>query len=257
MYPPQVWADKTKCGTIKYVQNRAIYPTGCNGVKARYVWVKHPATKHLQLAEVQVFGGMKPIKNISLLSLGQNTKGTSNYSGSKSKWVVDGDVMGYWGRRRIFVSRVRGTPSKPQELTVDISQIQSIYLVLVHIRQDRCCSGRSQGMKVYAGKKLCGHVNFVKNQDTYPINCQGSKARVIKLVNNREYLELAEVQVYGSGKPVRRSTGMSFGEQLFILTRYFKISGGWRSEAYLHVHYLYIHCLFYEITLRTRCIRFD
>ena len=184
----------------------------CNGVKARYVWVKHPGRGYLQMAEVQVFGGMKPMKNISLLSLGQNAKATSNWPGSRARYAVDGDVNGYWGRRRMFISRRRGTPSRPQEMAIDISQIQGIYLVVVHVRQDGCCSRRGQGMKVYAGKKLCGHINFVRNQQTYPINCEGTRARVIKLVNTREYLELAEVQVYGTGKPVQRATGMSFGK---------------------------------------------
>jgi hypothetical protein len=210
-----VFADKTNCGKIKYVEGQAMYPMSCNGVKARYVMVKHTGRQYLQLAEVQVFGGMKPIKNISLLSLKQNAKGTSNWPGSRASYAVDGNMNGYWGRRRIYISRRRGTPSKPEKLLIDISQIQKIYLVLVEVRQDRCCSGRGQGMKVYAGKKFCGKINFVKNQDTYPINCEGTRARVIKLVNNREYLEVAEVQVYGTGKPVRRSTGMTFGEQLF------------------------------------------
>ena len=187
-----------------------MYPMRCNGVKARYVWVKHTGKQYLQIAEVQVFGGMKPVKNISLLSLKQNARATSNWPESRASYAVDGNMNGYWGRRRLYVSRHRGTPSKPQELTVDISQIQQIYLVLVAIRQDGGCSQRAQGMKVYAGSKLCGQINYVKNQYTYPINCEGTRARVIKLVNTREYLELAEVQVYGTGKAVRRSTGMSF-----------------------------------------------
>lgn len=217
----QVFADKTNCGTIKVVDGQSMYPMTCNGVKARYVMVKHTGKQYLQLAEVQVFGGMKPIKNISLLSLGQNAKGTSDWPGSNAKYAVDGSSNGYWRGKGLYISRRRGTPSKPQQLIVDISQIQSIYLVLVEVRQDRCCSHRGQGMKVYAGSKLCGRINFVKGQDIYPINCKGTRARVIKLVNNREFLEVAEVQVYGSGRPVRRSTGMTFPD-----TKYFdKIEG--------------------------------
>ena len=211
-----MFADKHSCGTISYKEGQALYPMKCNGVKARYVWVKHAGKQYLQIAEVQVFGGMKPVKNISLLSLKQNARGTSNWPGSRASYAVDGNMNGYWGRRRIYISRRRGTPSKPQILTVDISQIQKIYLVLVEVRQDGCCSHRSQGMKVYAGKKLCGQINYVKNQHTYPINCEGTRARVIKLVNTREYLEVAEVQVYGTGRAVRRSTGMTYCESLEV-----------------------------------------
>lgn len=205
-------AGKTKCATLKYKDGQAYYPVTCNGAKASKIRLQHTKQEYMNIAEVEVYGGQKAIKNVGLLSYRQNTEDSSRYAGSHPRKVVDGDVSGFWGHRKMHVSKVRGTASTPQTLSVDISQTTNIYLVIVHIREDGCCSKRAEGMKVYAGGVLCGTIHYQQGIFSYPIYCGGKKARVVKLVNKREYLEVAEVQIYGKGSAVPRKTGMTFGK---------------------------------------------
>jgi len=199
----EVYAGKKKCGVIIYVPGVDMYAIACNGAKASSVSVKHKGPQYLQLAEVQVFGGLKAVKGINLLSYGQPTKQSSNWKGSKHGTAVDGNFNGYWSGRKIAISAVRGTAAKPQTWQVDLGSLVPVYLVLVHLRQDACCTKRAEGTEVYAGSKLCGTVRVVKNVYVYPINCGGVKARIIKVQNKADYLSLTEVQVYGVGKPKR------------------------------------------------------
>jgi hypothetical protein len=49
-------------------------------------------------------------------------------------------------------------------------------------------------------KYLCGTIKWNSGQNVYPINCGGRTGRYVKVVQNKNYLTLAEVQVFGPAK---------------------------------------------------------
>ena len=51
--------------------------------------------------------------------------------------------------------------------------------------------------QVFLDKNLCGTVNWRSGQDVYPISCGGKSGQIVKIVQNKNYLTLAEVQVFG------------------------------------------------------------
>ena len=46
-------------------------------------------------------------------------------------------------------------------------------------------------------KYLCGTVHWRAGQSVYPISCGGKSGSVVKIIQNKNYLTLAEVQVFG------------------------------------------------------------
>ena len=110
---------------------------------------------------------------------------------------MDGNTSGYYEHRTTSHTRF----NKDNWWQVDLGASYPIHLVIIHHRMDRCCRHRINGAKVYAGKELCGTIQYIPYRTVYPINCSGKNARVVKVVLKRDYLQLAEVQVYGIGFP--------------------------------------------------------
>ena len=85
---------------------------------------------------------------------------------------------------------------------VDLGSVQAVNLVVIYNRMD-CCVQRLNGALVYAGKEKCGTIRWRKNQHVYFVSCNGAKARFVKVTLAKEYLQLAEVQVFGGAKAVK------------------------------------------------------
>ena len=98
-----VYAGNKKCGTIHWAKGKHVYTIACNGIKAKTVTIKLPTGNYLSLAEVQVFGGAKPIKSLDLISEKKPTKQSKTGWGGTSQRAVDGNVDG---------NCIRTTPTK-------------------------------------------------------------------------------------------------------------------------------------------------
>ena len=118
------------------------------------------------------------------------TKQSSTGWGGKSSRAVDGNTNGHYGVRTSTHSRAK----KNNWWQVDLLHKYPIHLVVIHNRWD-CCQKRIDGAEVWVGKKKCGTVKYLPGVHVYPINCKGAKGRIIKVVQKKNYLTLAEVQV--------------------------------------------------------------
>ena len=56
-------------------------------------------------------------------------------------------------------------------------------------------------------KHLCGTVHWRSGQSVYPIDCGGKSGRIVKVVQRKNYLTLAEVQVFGPAFVAKCSKG--------------------------------------------------
>lgn len=102
---------------------------------------------------------------------------------------------------------VREEPrAKNQWWQVDFVKTTKVNLVVVFNRIDHCCAARIHGATVYAGAKKCGTINYIRGRSIYYFPCGGAEAKFVKLVSEREYLTLVEVQVWGGAKAI---TGIS------------------------------------------------
>ena len=96
-----------------------------------------------------------------------------------------------------FSSSVMHTQKKgPQWWMVDLGGAFNINLVVVYNRMD---TDREEinGAKVYAGKKYCGKISYIRGRNVYTIPCQGASASFVKITTVNHYINVAEVQVYG------------------------------------------------------------
>ena len=56
---------------------------------------------------------------------------------------------------------------------------------------------------MYVGEALCGSVSWVAGKDVYDIGCgNGVVGEFVKIVQDNNFLTLAEVQAYGVAAPV-------------------------------------------------------
>ena len=86
----------------------------------------------------------------------------------------------------------------------DLSRIQ---IISTYIPTLSCCEKYIDGAKVYLDYDprtkrghLCGTIHFMPGYRVYPVNCDGHSGRKVYVVQDKNYLQLAEVQVYGKGK---------------------------------------------------------
>ena len=197
----EVWAGKELCGTINYRKNVNSYAISCQGVLASTVRVSLKKG-YLSLAEVQVFGGKQAVSNLNLLSWRQKaTQSSTGHSGHASR-AVDGNAAGVWGHNSVTHTQF----NKDNWWQVDLGATYPVYLVLVHNRKE--APDRINGAKVYLDKQLCGTVSYIPYRMTYPINCDGKKGRIVKVVQAHNILSLAEVMVYGVGYPFGGNGGV-------------------------------------------------
>ena len=194
-----MYAGNYKCGTIHYNPRKLFYTISCNGHVANNVRV---VQKHnwLSLAEVQVFGGSKKVPKMSLLSQGRPTKQNSVGWGGVPQRAVDGNVDGQWRAGTSTHSRT----NRNNWWQVDLQARNKVYLILIHNRVD-CCQNRLNGAQVYLDKHLCGTIKWNSGQIVYSINCGGKTGRFVKVVQKKNYLTLAEVQVFGLARISKRT----------------------------------------------------
>ena len=196
-----VWAGKQKCGTINYRKNINSYFINCGGALADTVRITLD-NEYLSLAEVQVFGGAQTLKNLNLLSWRQKTSQSSTGWNGHASRAVDGDASGKYGYNSVTHTRF----NKDNWWQVDLGATYPVYLILVHNRKES--PKRINGAKVYLDKQLCGTIQYIPYRFVYPINCNGKKGRKVRVVQDHDYLSLAEVMVYGIGYPFSGTGGV-------------------------------------------------
>lgn len=202
-----VYAGTTKCGML--YSRKKVYTAfvSCNGASAKYVRIMQTNSKHLMLAEVQVFGGPQAIEGLNLLSWNQKATQSSMGHGGVAMRAVDGYASGRWDRHSVTHSQF----NRDNWWQVDLGGTYAIYLVLIHNRYES--PARIFGTQVYIDMEYCGSVVYIPYMRTFPVNCAGQKGRRVKVVNQKDYLQLAEVQVYGKGYP-SGGTGGVFATQV-------------------------------------------
>ena len=84
----------------------------------------------------------------------------------------------------------------PQWWKVQLGGAYNINLVVIYNRVDNNKEDIN-GAKVYAGKKLCGKIEYIRDRNVYTIPCQGMSASYVMIATVNHYINLAEVQVYG------------------------------------------------------------
>ena len=52
-------------------------------------------------------------------------------------------------------------------------------------------------LQVFVDKYRCRTLRYRRNKRVYAVPCNGQEGQFVKLVNTHNYLEIAEVQVYG------------------------------------------------------------
>ena len=154
------------------------------------------------------------MKGLSLLSQGRPTKQDSVGWGGQPSRAVDGNANGQWGS---------GTSShtarnKNSWWQVDLQGTHAVYLVVIHNRWD-CCQDRINGAVVKVDKHVCGTVKYNKALRVYPISCGGAKGRIVRIEQPKNYLTLAEVQVFGTGGPAPVGRNIGSGDYAILLSQ--------------------------------------
>ena len=106
--------------------------------------------------------------------------------------AVDGRVDG--NARRSAPAKSRGNKNNWWE--VDLQGTYPIYLVLVHNRWDQDAE-MINGAEVKAGSTSCGTIKYHRDVKVYAVNCRGTKGSTVRVEQDKNYLILPEVQVYG------------------------------------------------------------
>ena len=76
-------------------------------------------------------------------------------------------------------------------------------MVIVYNRQDGCCTRFINGAKVWVGDgnprhwHQCGTIFYRDRKSVYPVSCEGATGTYVRITQPRNYLQLAEVQVFG------------------------------------------------------------
>ena len=153
------------------------------------------------------------MKGLSLLSQGRPTKQDSVGWGGQPSRAVDGNTNGHWGRRTSSHTR----HNKNSWWQVDLQGTYPIYLIVIHNRWD-CCHNRIDGAIVKVDKKVCGTVHYKKGGSVYPITCGGTKGRIVRIEQPKNYLTLAEVQVFGTGGPEPVGGNIGSGDYVMLLS---------------------------------------
>lgn len=210
----KVYAGEKLCGQISYIRDVNSYWMSCGGASASSIKIIQE-NDHLSLAEVNVFGGSKAIKGLSLLSQKRPTSQSSLHAGGHASRAVDGRTDGHWNRGTI--THTGKDPSAWWQ--VDLQGKYPVHLVVVHNRWD-CCGERIDGAVVKVDKTTCGTVRYLPGMNVYPVNCKGATGTIVRIELKNEYLSLAEVQVFGTGGPPPRGANIGTGDYAQILSIY-------------------------------------
>ena len=162
-----------------------------------------------------VSGGDAGVSGIGLLSQGRPTKQDSVGFGGAPSRAVDGNANGVWASG----TSTHTKHPKNSWWQVDLQGTYPIHVVIIHNRID-CCQNRLHGATIFVDKHKCGSVWYLKGRNTYAVNCAGAKGRVVRIEQPKNYLTLAEVQVFGTGgqKPIGSNIGG--GDSSMLLSQY-------------------------------------
>ena len=69
------------------------------------------------------------------------------------------------------------------------------------------------------GKTKCGTVKYLPGMHVYPISCKGAKGRKVRIIQAKNYLTLAEVQVFGTGGPGPKGSNIGSGAYTMLLSQ--------------------------------------
>lgn len=76
-------------------------------------------------------------------------------------------------------------------------------MVIVYNRVDGCCARFLNGAKVWVGDgnpehwKSCGTLFYRDRKFVYSVSCEGATGTYVRITQDNNYLQLAEVQVIG------------------------------------------------------------
>ncbi|XP_042321520.1 uncharacterized protein LOC121929725 [Sceloporus undulatus] len=119
--------------------------------------------------------------------------------------AVDGDCNGDWYKSSSCIHTDR---DQEPWWYVDLGDHYAIAAVIVKNRGD-CCGDRIWGAQIHVGDNLedhgksnplCGSITDTRPGSISTIHCYGFKGRYVSIIipNRREYLNLCEVEVYGT-----------------------------------------------------------
>lgn len=106
--------------------------------------------------------------------------------------AVDGKVDGNTRR----TAPAKSKDNKNNWWEVDLQGTYPIYLVLIHNRWDHD-SPQIDGAEVKVGSTSCGTIKYHRDVKVYAVNCRGTKGSKVRVEQDKNYLVLPEVQVYG------------------------------------------------------------
>lgn len=169
--------------------------------RGRYVRVTTPNNRYLSLCEVQVFGQAE--SGWANVARNKPTSQSSTGYGVTSAKAVDGNTNTAWGGQSCTHTHRDAQPW----WQVDLQKRYEVEGVAVWNRGD-CCGSRLNGMKIAVkpssgSEVVCGsNKNTVQGFQRYvpcPANTVGRYVKVS--LNNRDWLTLCEVEVYGHERP--------------------------------------------------------
>ena len=74
--------------------------------------------------------------------------------------------------------------------------------------------------QVYVDSKRCGTIHYIPGRTIYYVACNGRSAREVKIVQNNNYLHMAEVQVFGGTGAIKGVGLLSYhkpgGDSVFL-----------------------------------------
>merc|ERR1712106_1106587 len=158
------------------------------------------ANEYLSLAEVEVFGVIKPApqKVLNNIAKGKVATQSSTCYGGPAARAVDGNNSGVWGHGS--VSHTCKNAMNTWSVTLGLSVITKI---VIWNRTD-CCAERIKGAKleILNGDDAIISRNIDSTTRSYTFDFEDVVGSVVKVSRANEYLSLAEVEVFGVIKPV-------------------------------------------------------
>ncbi|XP_063693608.1 uncharacterized protein LOC134825361 [Bolinopsis microptera] len=202
----KVYADEMLCGEVNYVWGQGVYVINCESDTSENVFgtnirIEAAPKQYLALCEVKVFSdptaevGEDRLVNLAYL---RPTSQSSTEWGGVSSRAVDGNEAGAWKSGACTHTASAGW------WMVDLEDNYIVNKVWVKNRID-CCGDRIDGVKIYVGDVFCGTIKYDPLKFSYEVICkegQGIVGDTVKLVNDKTYLTLCEVRVWGPKEPV-------------------------------------------------------
>lgn len=145
---------------------------------------------YLSLAEVEVFGKVKNLRNIAIEGYAHQS-GVWNWATGLPLVAIDGNTNGEFYKLSVTHTKNAGHAAW---WSLRFNRSRFIHYIVIYNRQD-CCEDRIDGVYVTLDH-FSKRITFSRQQRSYVLNFQRN-AREIKIHRGRSYLSLAEVKVFG------------------------------------------------------------